>query len=166
VSARTHACCRRLIPAASCGAERGTSLIEMLVVLAILALVAAVALPGAQMPGQGPSLRLVATDIAARLRAARNIAVNEQRDVAFAFDSETRTYGVEGLGPPRAVPVAVNVSVTTARQYVRDAGEARLVFYSDGSSSGGTIRLAAQHQRIVIGVAWLTGAVHVDREAQ
>jgi general secretion pathway protein H len=145
------------------GAEEGWSLIELLVVLAILALVAAIALPGAQMPGQGPSLRLVAADIAARLRAARSLAIAEQREVAFAFDSGTRTYGVAGLGASRSLPAAVEVSITTARQYVRDAGEARLVFYSDGTSSGGTIRLAHQHQQVVIGVAWLTGAVHIDR---
>jgi general secretion pathway protein H len=147
------------------GAEEGSSLIELLVVLAILALVAAIALPGVQMPGQGPSLRLVAADMATRLRAARSLAIVQQREVAFAFDSGTRTYGVAGLGAPAALPAAVNVSLTTARQYVRDAGEARLVFYGDGTSSGGTIRLADQHQQIVIGVAWLTGAVHIDRNA-
>jgi general secretion pathway protein H len=163
-------CCLRLTLAArrrtagAGGAEEGSSLIELLVVLAILALVAAIALPGAQMPGQGPSLRLVAADIATRLRAARSLAIAQQREVAFSFDSGTRTYGVAGLGTPRPLPAAVEVSITTARQYVRDAGEARLVFYSDGTSSGGAIRLADQRQRVVIGVAWLTGAVHVDRD--
>jgi hypothetical protein len=48
---------------------------------------------------------------------------------------------------------------------VRETGEARLVFYSDGTSSGGTIRLTDQHEQVAIGVAWLTGAVHVDRNA-
>jgi general secretion pathway protein H len=147
-----------------CG-EEGSSLIELLVVLAILALVAAIALPGAQMPGQTPSIRLAAADIATRLRAARNMAVAEQREVAFAFDSGTRTYGIAGMGAPHALPEAVDVSVTTARQYVRDAGEARLVFYSDGTSSGGTIRLTDRHQRVAIGVEWLTGAVHIERNA-
>jgi general secretion pathway protein H len=147
------------------GAEDGSSLIELLVVLAILALMAAIALPGARMPGQAPSLRLVAADIAAKLRAARSFAIAQQREVAFAFDTRARTYGVAGLGAPRALPAAVDVSMTTARQYVRDAGEARLVFYSDGTSSGGTIRLADQHQRVVIGVGWLTGAVQIDRDA-
>jgi general secretion pathway protein H len=147
------------------GAEEGSSLIELLVVLAILGLVAAIALPGAQMSGQGRSLRLVAVDIATKLRAARSLAIAQQREVAFAFDIETHTYGVAGVGAPRTLPAAVEVSVTTARQYVRDAGEARLVFYSDGTSSGGTIRLADQHQQVIIGVAWLTGAVHFDRNA-
>jgi general secretion pathway protein H len=147
------------------GAEDGSTLIELLVVLAILALIAAIALPAVPMPGQPSSLRLVAADIAARLRAARTIAITQQREVAFTFDMDTRTYGVAGIGAPRALPPAVDLSVATARQYVRDGGEARLVFFSDGTSSGGTIRLGNQSQRIVIGVAWLTGAVQLDREA-
>jgi general secretion pathway protein H len=168
---RTHvAGCRlplavRRAAAGAGGAEDGSSLIELLVVLAILALVAAVALPGAWTPGQEPSLRLVASDIAVRLRAARSMAIAEDREVAFAFDTRTRTYGVAGMGAPRALPAAVDVSMTTARQYLRDTGDARLVFFSDGTSSGGTIRLADPHQRVAIGVEWLTGAVHIERNA-
>jgi general secretion pathway protein H len=144
-------------------ADEGWSLIELLVVLAILAIVATIALPGAQTPGRNAPLGLVASDIAVRLRAARSTAIAENREVAFAFDAGTRTYGVDGMGAPRALPAAVDLTVTTARSYVRETGEARLVFYSDGTSSGGVIRLADQRQRVAIGVAWLTGAVHIDR---
>ena len=146
-------------------AEEGSSLIELLVVLAILAIVATIALPGAQTPGRDAPLGLVASDIAVRLRAARSMAIAENREVAFAFDAGTRTYSVDGMGAPRALPAAVGLSVTTARSYVRETGEARLVYYSDGTSSGGVIRLTDQRQRVAIGVAWLTGAVHIDRNA-
>ena len=151
--------------AARTHAEEGSTLIEMLVVLAILALVAAVALPGAQTLGQGPSLRLVASDIAVRLRAARSMAIADNREVAFAFDTASRTYGVVGMGAPQALSATVDVSMTTARQYVRESTEARLIFFSDGTASGGTIRLTDRRQRIAIGVEWLTGAVHIERDA-
>jgi len=144
-------------------AEDGTSLIELLVVLAILALVAAIALPRAHMPGRGPSLRLVASDIAVKLRTARSMAIAQNRDVAFAFDTETRTYGVAGTGAPQALPAAIDLSVTTARTQLRETKEAHLVFFNDGTSSGGTVRLTYQHQSVVIGVEWLTGAVHFER---
>jgi general secretion pathway protein H len=137
----------------------------MLVVLAILALVAVIALPGRGIPRQDPSLRLVAADIAVQLRAARSLAITQNREVAFAFDTGTRTYGIVGVGPSRTLPAAINLSMTTARQYVRDGGEARLVFYSDGTSSGGTIRLGEQPQQIAIAVEWLTGVVHIERNA-
>ena len=150
-------------PAGTGGAEDGTSLIEMLVVLAILALVAAMALPGAQTPGRGPPLGLVASDIAARLRAARSLAIAQNRDVSFAIDTDTRTYGVAGTGAPQTLPATVDVAVTTARTHIREPREAQLVFFSDGTSSGGTIRLANQHQSVAIGVEWLTGAVRIER---
>jgi general secretion pathway protein H len=148
------------------GAEDGTSLIELLVVLAVLALVAAIALPGAPTLGRGPSLGLVTSDITAKLRAARSMAIAQNREVSFALDTDTRTYGVAGLGPPKTLPAAVDLSVTTARPHIREAKEARLVFFSDGTSSGGTIRLTYQHQLVAIGVEWLTGAVHIERGAQ
>jgi general secretion pathway protein H len=144
------------------GANDGMLLIELLVVLAILALVSTIALPRAHI-GRGPSLGLIASDIAARLRAARSMAIAQNRDVSFALDTNTRTYGVAGTGSPQTLPAAIDVSVTTGRQYIRETKEAHLVFFSDGTSSGGTIRLADQNQSVAIGVEWLTGAVHIER---
>jgi general secretion pathway protein H len=166
---RKHAMGRRLTLAARCGqvkaggAGDGTLLIELLVVLAILALVAAIALPGTPMLSRGPPLGLAASDIAAKLRASRSMAIALNRDVAFALNTDTRTYGVAGMGAPQALPAAVNVSVTTARAYIRETKETHLVFFSDGTSSGGTIRLTDQHQSVAIGVEWLTGVVHIER---
>jgi hypothetical protein len=73
--------------------------------------------------------------------------------------------GVVGIGAPQALPATADVSMTTARQYVRESTEARLIFFSDGTASGGTIRLTDRRQRIAIGVEWLTGAVHIERDA-
>jgi general secretion pathway protein H len=158
----------RLTPVARCGtlktggASDGTLLIEVLVVLAILALVSTIALPRAHIGG-GPSLGLIAADIAAKLRAARSMAIAQNRDVSFALDTDARTYSVAGTGSPQTLPAAIDVSVTTARSQIREAKEAHLVFFSDGTSSGGTIRLADQNQSVAIGVEWLTGAVHIER---
>ena len=144
------------------GANDGMLLIELLVVLAILALVSIIALPRAHID-RGPSLGLIASDIAAKLRAARSMAIAQNRDVSFALDTDARTYSVAGTGSPQTLPAAIDVSVTTARSQIREAKEAHLVFFSDGTSSGGTIRLADQNQSVAIGVEWLTGAVHIER---
>jgi general secretion pathway protein H len=161
---RLHLAARRE-PANVRIAENGWSLIEMLVVLAILALIAAVALPGTPIMGRGPSLGLVAADMAARLRAARSLAMAQDRDVVFALDTDRRTYGVAGVGASQTIPATIGLSVTTARTLIRENKEAQLVFFSDGTSSGGTVRLTDQHQSVAIGVEWLTGAVHIERGA-
>jgi general secretion pathway protein H len=142
--------------------DRGTSLIEVLVVMAILVLVAVVALPSQRGPRPVYSLAAVATDLAARLRAARATALSENRDVVFSYDAETRTYVVEGTGPPQRLPPETDLSITTARQFVRDAQEARLLFFADGTSSGGTIKLAHAQQSITISIAWLTSVIEVS----
>ena len=162
---------RRLNPAARRGptrnraANNGWSLVEVLVVLAILALVAAVALPGTPILGRRPSISLVAADMAARLRAARSMAIAQNRDVSFALDTDRRIYGVVGVGAPQTIPATIGLSVTTARTLIRENSNALLVFFRDGTSTGGTIRLADQHQAVAIGVEWLTGAVHIERGA-
>jgi|SRR5215831_14286350 len=103
--------------------------------------------------------------MAAKLRAARSMAIAQNRDVAFALDTGARTYGVAGAGAPKTLPATINLAVTTARPQIREANEASLVFFSDGTSSGGIIRLTDERQSVAIGVEWLTGAVHVARGA-
>lgn len=159
----------RLTAATRCGTTRdaqdGALLIELLVVIAILALVSTIALPRAQMLGRGPSLGLVASDMAAKLRAARSLAIAQNRDVAFALDTHARSYGIVGTGPPQTLPAGTDLSVTAARPYIRDVQDVQLVFFSDGTSSGGTIRLIAEQRLVAISVEWLTGAVRIERGA-
>ena len=162
--ARRHPAARREPAKVRIAAENGWSLIEMLVVLAILALIAAIALPGTPL-GRGASLSVVVTDMAAKLRAARSMAIAQDRDVVFALDTDRRTYGISGVGASHSIPRTIGLSVTTARTLIRENKETQLVFFSDGTSSGGTVRLTDQHQTVAIGVEWLTGAVHIERGA-
>jgi general secretion pathway protein H len=144
-------------------ADNGTSLLEVLIVMAILALVAAVALPSLRAPDRAQSLTAVAADITGRLRAARATALAENRDVAFSFDAETRAYAVEGIGPPQQLPPAMDLAITTAREFARDARDARLLFFADGTSSGGTIKLSHAEQSVTISIAWLTSTIAIAR---
>jgi general secretion pathway protein H len=148
--------------AAIAAPDEGTTLIEVLIVMAILALVAAVALPSVRLPDRAHSLRSIAADIAGRLRAARATALSENREVAFAFDAETRAYAVEGTGPPQPLPPAIDISITTAREFVRDAQDVKVMFFADGTSSGGAIKLTEARQSVTITIAWLTAAIEIS----
>jgi len=144
------------------GNDEGSTLIEVLVVMSILALVVAVALPSLRVPDRAHSLRSIAADIAGRLRAARATALSDNREVAFAFDAETRAYAVEGTGAPRPLPATVAISITTAREFVRDAQDVKVLFFADGTSSGGAIKLTEERQSVTITIAWLTAAIEIS----
>jgi general secretion pathway protein H len=148
--------------AAIAGSDEGTTLIEVLVVMSILALIAAVALPSLRLPDRAHSLRSIAADIAGRLRAARATALSENREVAFAFDAETRAYAAEGTGAPQPLPATIEISITTAREFVRDAQDIKVLFFADGTSSGGAIKLTEARQSVTITIAWLTGAIEIS----
>jgi len=148
--------------AAIAGGDEGTTLIEVLVVMAILALVAAVALPSVRLPNRAHSLRSIAADIAGRLRAARATAISENREVAFALDVESRAYAVEGTGAAQPLPATIAISITTAREFVRDAQAVKVQFFADGTSSGGAITLTEARQSVTITIAWLTAAIEIS----
>ena len=93
------------------------------------------------------------------------MAIAQNRDVAFALDIDRRTYAVAGVGAPQTIPATIGLFITTARTHIRENGEARLIFFGDGTSSGGTVRLTDRHRSVVIGVEWLTGALHIERGA-
>jgi general secretion pathway protein H len=132
--------------------KAGFTLIEMLVVLAIIAL-AATALPmlGAGLPGV--RLRAEADRIASVLRDLRDAAIRQDATTAFLIDPVTRSYTATGT-PPRGLPASVT------RIGMQDGGGRSIQFFADGTSTGGTVILSGIRRSAAIHVDWLTGAVH------
>ena len=126
-------------------AQRGFTLLEMIIVLVILGLVLAIV--AARGPMHSPRLdaEVAGRDLAGglRLARARAIAVNRPISVAIAAGR----FQIEGM-TPQALPA--NVALT---------GAPEIRFAPDGSSSGGSITVQAADVRIMISVNWLTGQV-------
>jgi general secretion pathway protein H len=123
-------------------AESGFTLLELLVVLAVIGLIAGLAAPRFSALAQ-PSLRQVATDIALELRATRLQALRSGRVVELA---------------PAALAARLPASVSLAA-----APAAPLVFYPDGRSSGGRWQVADGSSTATLEIDWLTGAVRQSR---
>ncbi len=139
--------------------ERGFTLIETLVVMALLGMVGALIVSRGPQRSATLELKGVAGEVAQGLRLARTQAILQNKPVAFVVDLAGRSFRV-GQTAPRALPQGIDVSVVA----VADAAagrEAGIVFAPDGSSTGGRVELAQGERRLQVGVNWLTGRVSV-----
>ena len=154
---------RRQAPVIRAGGRhggRGFTLLEVLLVLAVMALGAALTLPALVRPS-GTELRTAAGSVVAGLRRAREAAVNAQRPATLSVDIAEGSFTVDGEGPPRRLPEHIALSLFTARSEVQDEQHGRIRFFPDGSSTGGRITLARGERRYHVDVDWLTGQVRV-----
>jgi general secretion pathway protein H len=143
------------------GQQRGFTLLELLVVLAIIGFVVAL-MPGFVLQSQ-PRLDV---DVAARaiadgLRETRSEAVLRNRSQAFALDVEARVFRAGDQTPVR-IDDGIALSFRTARSQLLGEGVGQIRFFPDGSSTGGLIRLVQGDARAEVRSDWLTGLVTVD----
>ena len=143
-------------------AERSTgfTLIEMIVVLAVLSL-ALVLVVGYQPPwSRGLDIEAGAAELAGQLRLARSEAIVRNEPVALALDVAAGRYRI-GNTAPRPLPAGITFELLTIAGERQTATVGGIRFQPDGSSSGGRIVLAQGARRVAIGVDWLTGRVAV-----
>ena len=138
----------------------GFTLVEMLVVLAILSMAVAVSLPFAAGGGKGRGLQADARILAAMLRQARETALMTRRPATVLIN----------LAPPgiadtdgKIVPfqAARRVTIVTAKGVSEDP-RAAIVFEPNGGSTGGDIQLSGDGRSTRVQVDWLTGAISIS----
>lgn len=144
-------------------AGSGFSLVELLVALAILAMVAAAAVTALSAAVDRARFRSAAREIAAALRSARHSALAQRAESTFTLDVAQKTYLVNG-GAARALgaPRDSVLTLTTASSERREQSAGAIRFFADGSSTGGSVTIALRDRRQRIAVDWLTGRVEVS----
>lgn len=134
--------------------ERGFTLVELLVALTIVALAMAVAGTTLMRRGTSFQVRSVTSEVSDMLRRARLEAMAEGAIVAVDFDGDTRRF-VAPDRQPVILPEGVEATVASAST----AGRGRILFFQNGTSSGGQVELFSDAHREVVKIDWLTGAV-------
>jgi general secretion pathway protein H len=143
------------------GPAAGFTLIEMLVVMAILALVTALALPALRPPPDNLRLEAAARTVASVLRLSRTQAIAINADVVLTIDADRRLLESSAVSAIRIDPeISVELILAAPERRGRSAGAIR--FFADGTSSGGDIVLTLGTRRARILVNWLTGQARLD----
>jgi general secretion pathway protein H len=142
--------------------ERGFTLVELLVVLAIAAALLAVAPMALQRYRESTDYRDTLRTIAAGLAEARNAAISGGRVVAFSVDLVGRQYGVDG-SPKRDLPEHVVVRATVADTDLVN-NVARIRFFPGGNATGGSIEvIRPSGTGARLRTDWLDGRVSLER---
>jgi general secretion pathway protein H len=137
------------------GKQAGFTLVEMLVVLALIAFAMTISLPYATKSGDVRQLEAMTSTIIAELRLTKAMAIAQNRRASMTFDLKNRK--INSL-PTITIPPKVKVDLLT----VQGQTQSNLMsfdFYPDGAASGGKIILAIEGNTREIDVNWLTGAV-------
>lgn len=134
--------------------QRGFTTIEMLVVLGILGSLTVASL-SMRPAGDSTALARTADSIFAAVATARAQARRSDAVAGVTFDLARRRIALDD-GETRAIPPEITITVTTSAANVTQ-GAVRLLFFPDGSSSGGRIKLAGRSNAVQIEVNWASG---------
>ncbi len=139
----------------------GFTLVELMVVLAVISLILVFAVPALFPKGSYTEVKTGAGALAATLRRTRSAAVNQNRDLAVTVDVEGRRFTSGADGRAHAWPEDLDVQLFTAQRELATGSVGRIRFFADGSATGGRVTLSRSGRSIHVSVDGLTGGVSV-----
>jgi general secretion pathway protein H len=138
----------------------GFTLIEMIVVIAIMGLMMVLVTVNGTPISPATHARAAAEAISGAMRAARSQALVGNRSVEMTIDLPRRLYRV-GAGPAQILPNDLSVALLTSEDELVSGAVGRIRFNPDGSSSGGRVTVTGGNRVWWVGIDWLSGRVSI-----
>ena len=141
--------------------ERGFTLLEMVCVLALIAMIAAVLLPF--MPSHTSRSRLqgYVLQTAALLKEDRNVAIRRGIAVATLVDTRSRLIRSGSSADVVRIPDDVYFEAVLPRTCNQREALSTISFFASGMSCGGAVALTRADVGYEVRVNWLTGRIEI-----
>lgn len=141
--------------------QRGFTLLEMVCVIALIAMLASVLLPFAPRHTSRARLQAYALETATLLKGDRYAAVVRGANVATTVDATSRAIRSGASGRIIRLPDDVRLDALLPQTCHQRPALSTISFFADGMSCGGTIALARLDTAYEIRVNWLTGRIEI-----
>lgn len=138
------------------------TLLEMLLVVALIAVASLLAVAALSGGLKGRQLRSEAKEVAAQLRYTRTQAIASGQPQRFVIDPQAHAWHGPN-GHAGEIEPEMEIVFTGAREAQPARGQGAVVFFADGAATGGRIQLSLEDAAWNIDVAWLTGQVELQR---
>jgi len=123
--------------------REGFTLVELIVVLAILAGLAAMVAPSFSRTVASARVRTAASDVRSTFARARALAVASARERSAVFDLSRGGFGVDNEAV-RLLPETIRLGVVLPGGDRQDRGSVRVRFFPDGGGEAAKISVTAQ----------------------
>jgi general secretion pathway protein H len=141
--------------------EEGFTLLEVVCVLTIVAILAAIVVPVLPRGTSRARLESYAIAMAALLKSDRNAAVRRQTQIATQVDAASRLVRSGATGRVVRAPEDVTFDALLSARCNQHSAASNIRFFSSGMSCGGTIALSRLGVSYEVRVNWLTGGVEI-----
>ena len=143
------------------GADEGFTLIEIVCVMAIISILAALILPAIPRGTSRTRLEAFALQTAALLKTDRLAAMQRRMRVTTELDPISRSIRSGATGSTVVFPPDIGFDALLASRCNQRAAGRTIDFFPSGMSCGGTIALLRPGGGFQVRVNWLTGGVEI-----
>jgi general secretion pathway protein H len=140
---------------------KGFTLIELLVVMSLLVMVISLLPPLFRPVMEHHSLYSESQRLVLLMRQARNEAMLSQKTQRIDLDASKQRIAYNNQRVQLAASTKLDAKVSRQSD---NSQQGSIVFYADGSSSGGQLLLADNHYAFAIDVNWVTGQIQLSKQ--